>query len=413
MGTTTADKDPKSEDCEVRDAIRYAYSKSGALRRRFDRAGVDLAKIKGVKDLVRLPTLTKEDLIQEQKAHPPFGDFLAVPLDEIGWVFVSPGPVYVPLPDVGTTARIFSIHGFGKGDIVLNSFSYHLSVAGLLFDQALRSLGVTVIPGGPGNTELQLQVMRELGVTGYVGTGSFLMMLMDQADKDGYDVKKDLRLKKASVTGEMLAPALGRRLEQDFGIAVRQCYGLAEIGTVGYECSARQGFHVNGEWVVVEIIDPETGAQMAAGKVGEVVVTCFSTRFPLVRFRTGDLSSYMEEPCGCGLTSPRLRGVLGRIGQAVKVRGLFLHPKQLDEAAKRISRISSVQAIVSREGARDELRILAVLKDGRLNEDGRKKVEEKLKAGIRELCKLKVDQVDFVDVLPSNAPRIDDRRQWR
>src|SRR3990172_749502 len=220
MGTATDDKEHESKDRKVRDAIQYAYSKSEAVRRRFDRAGVDLAKIKGVKDLVRLPTLTKEDLIQEQKADPPFGGFLTVPLDEIGWIFVSPGPVYVPLPDVGTTARIFSTHGFGKGDIVLNSFSYHFVVAGLVFDQALRSLGVTVIPGGPGNVELQLQVVRELGVTGYVGTGSFLMMLMDQADKLRYDVRKDLRLKKASVTGEMLAPALARRLEEDYGISV-------------------------------------------------------------------------------------------------------------------------------------------------------------------------------------------------
>jgi len=413
MGTATDDKDHESKDRKVRDAIQYAYSKSEAVRRRFDRAGVDLAKIKGVKDLVRLPTLTKEDLIQEQKADPPFGGFLTVPLDEIGWIFVSPGPVYVPLPDVGTTARIFSNHGFGKGDIVLNSFSYHFVVAGLVFDQALRSLGVTVIPGGPGNVELQLQVVRELGVTGYVGTGSFLMMLMDQADKLRYDVRKDLRLKKASVTGEMLAPALARRLEEDYGISVRQCYGLAEIGAVGYECSARQGFHVNDGWVIVEIVDPETGRQMAAGEVGEVVVTCFSTRFPLVRFKTGDLSSYMDEPCSCGDMSPRLRAVLGRIGQAVKVRGLFLHPKQLDEAARRIAQIDGVQAIVSREGVRDKLRILAVLKDGGINEDGRKKVEEELKTGIRELCKLKVDQVDFVDALPSDAPRIDDKRQWR
>lgn len=400
---------------KMREMLQYAYEKAPAVRKRFEKFGVTPTQINFFEDLVKLPPLTKEELMESEKIYPSLGGFLTIPIQNLEWIFVSPGPVYEPPQDITILAKMFSIHGFRKGDIVLNTFSYHLVPAGLLFDSALRNLGITVIPGGVGNTEIQVQIMRELGVTGYVGTSSFLMTLIEQTNKLGYQIKKDFRLRCASVTGEMLAPSLRNKLENEYGIRVSQYYGTAEIGTIAYECEECEGMHINDEGVVVEIIDPETGRQLVPGEIGEVVVTSLSKIFPLIRFRTGDLSSSIEEKCRCERDSYRLKGILGRIGQAVKVRGMFLHPKQLEEAASRISQIGRIQAIITRSGTRDELRLRVELKESQSDEAIEETLRQDLKSNVQALGKLKVDDIEFVSVdsISESEPIILDKRIWQ
>lgn len=399
---------------KIRAVIHFAYERSPAVKRRFDEAKVSPSQINTFQDLTKLPTLTKEDLMGLQKVDPPLGGFLTASPKDIGWIFASPGPVYVPMPEITAVARMFSNCGFKKGDIVLNSFSYHLVIAGMTFDSGLRSLGITVIPAGVGNTEIQAQIIRDLGVTGYVGTPSFLMTVIERAEKLGYVVRKDFKLRCAFVTGEMFPSSLRERLIDQYRIRVRQGYGLAEIGTVAYECDVCEGMHINEEGVVVEVIDPETQIQLGPGEVGEVVVTSLNRTFPLIRFKTGDLSSYISEPCKCGMSSFRLKGILGRIGQAVKVRGLFLHPKQLEQAASEVTEIGKIQAIVTRSGTRDELKLRIGLKDMNLSKNIMGNIENEIKAKIQELCKLKTDEVEFVcvDTFNEDEPAILDKRVW-
>lgn len=399
---------------KLREVLSWSYEKAPAVRSIFEKAGLGPNDIKSLKDLTKLPTLTKEELIELERDNIfTLGGFLTVAFNDLKWVFVSPGPVYEPLPDISVLAEMFLAHGFKKGDVVLNSFSYHLVPAGLLFDSALRKVGATVIPAGVGNTDLQVQIMRDLGVTGYVGTPSFLATLVDRAQDMGYDFKKIFKLRLASVTGEMLPSDLRQKLQHEYGIAVRQFYGTAEIGTIGYECSEQEGLHILEDAVIVEIIDPQTGRQLGPGEMGEVVVTSLNRLFPVIRFRTGDLSCYLEGACKCGKTSPRLKGILGRIGEAKKVRGLFLHPKQLKEVVSKLPEITRIQALIGRRGYRDELKLKAELGSlyyGRLDEHER--IAEKLESKFKELCRLKVDEIEFVreGSINENEPMIVDER---
>lgn len=407
-------KEEQYLNAKIRETLHYAYERAPAVRKRFEKAGINPSEINTFRDLERLPTLTKEELIESQKVDPFLGGFLTTPLQDLEWIFVSPGPIYEPPQEITIIAKMFSTQGFRKGDIVLNSFSYHLVPAGILFDSALRSLGATVIPGGVGNTEIQVQIMRELDVTGYIGTSSFLMVLIERAEKLGYQFKRDFKLRRASVTGEMLSASLRSRLENEYGIDIKQCYGTAEIGTIAYECAEREGMHIDDEGVVVEIIDPETGKQLGPGEIGEVVITSLNKIFPLIRFRTGDLSSYIDQLCRCGWSSYRLKGIFGRIGQAIKVRGLFLHPKQLEEAASKIPQIGKVQAVVTRSGTRDELRVIVEINESYMDEDSKKIIVQEVKFNVQDLCKLKVDDIEFVSIgsISENEPKIVDKRIW-
>ncbi len=409
-------RDDQYVNSRIEETLHFAYEKAPALRKTFEKAGINPSDIITFKDLEKLPTLTKEELIESQRTAPSsFGGYLTTPLQDLEWICVSPGPIYEPLPETGILKRMFSIHGFKKGDIVLNSFSYHLVPAGVLFDCALRSLGITVIPAGVGNSESQVQIMHELGVTGYVGTSSFLMTLIERAEMLGYEFKRDFKLRCASVTGEMLSPYLRSKLEDQYEISIKQYYGTAEIGTIAYECAEREGMHLNDEGLVVEIVDPETGKQLKAGEIGEVVITSLNKIFPLIRFRTGDLSSYIDQLCRCGMSSYRLKGIFGRIGQATKVRGLFLHPKQLGEAATRISQIGKIQAVVTRIGARDVLTLIAELNESDIDENNKKTIKQELDSNIQELCKLKIDDIEFVSAgsISESEPKIVDKRTWQ
>ncbi len=309
-------------------------------------AGVDAASIHSRTTLASLPVTRKHELLARQQAAranggqgDPFGGFSAIgwralgPLRPARRVFQSPGPIYEPegaAPDYWRFGRALFAAGFRAGDLVHNSFSYHLTPAGSMMECGAHAIGCTVFPGGVGNTELQLQAMAELRPDAYAGTPSFLRIALEKADEAGLALPS---LKKASVGGEAFPPAL-RDLLQARGVAAYQSYGTADVGLVAYETQAREGL-VLDEGVIVEIVRPGTGDPVATGEVGEVVVTVLNPDYPLLRFGTGDLSAVLPGRCPTGRTNTRIRGWLGRADQTAKVRGMFVHPGQLAEVLKR------------------------------------------------------------------------------
>ena len=401
-------------DEKLRELVQFAYENAPVVKERFDKTGIGPSDIRVAKDLTKLPLMDKEELLEQEKRNPPFGGFLTVPVSQVGWVSVSPGPVYELLPgEIATKARAFSAAGFGDNDIVLNTVTYHLTPAGILFDCALRSIGAVVIPAGTGNTEIQVQAMHDLGVTAYVGTPSFLMVLVERAEEQGYRFKRDFELQRALVTAEMLPESMRKKFADDYGIEVMQDLGIAEVGSVAYECTQKSGMHVHDE-IIAEIIDPKTGEQLGPEEVGELVLTSMKKDFPLIRYRTGDLSAYTDEPCPCGRTSPRLLGILGRVGAAIKVRGMFLHPKEVERAVLQVPQTTRFQAIVSRAGSRDKLKLRVEIEKSGLK-ISKESMEEQLKAKVKDSCRLKVDEVEFVPVgtiLAEEENRIIDERSW-
>jgi len=340
--------------------MRSAYARSSAVREKFREAGLTPDDIREPGDLARLPVTHKSELIRRQQEDPPFGGFLTCPVGELARIFVSPGPIYDPQglrDDYWGWAEALEAAGFSAGDIVQNTFSYHLTPAGMMFDAALRKLGCTVIPAGVGNTEHQVRVMRDIGVNGYVGVPSFLYTLLQKAEEMGFSCPGDLKLKRAWVTAERLPEDLRSLLYERYGITVYQGYGTADTGCVAYECRERRGLHPAGR-VLLEVADPVSGRPLPPGEPGEVVVTVLEPVYPLLRLGTGDLGVMTSEPCECGLQGPRLVGILGRTGDGVKVRGLFLYPHQVEALSRRIPGAVRCQAVVTSENFRDELTIL-------------------------------------------------------
>ncbi|MBE0602796.1 MAG: AMP-binding protein [Deltaproteobacteria bacterium] len=350
----------------LRETVRHAYENAPATRRKMEEAGVRPEDVKDVADLEKIPLTRKADLKHIQKGKPPFGGLAAVPPAGMRRIYVSPGPTYDPEGRGQTHWRwekAFFAAGFRGGDIVQNTFSYHLSPAGLMFEEALLKIGCTVIPAGVGNTELQAQVMKELSVTGYVGTPSFLLTLLEKARESGYLGRDGIGLQVALVAGEMLPETLRSRLRDEFGVQVRQAYGTADVGALGYECREASGMHVPDE-ILLELLDPVTGAPVPQGSIGEVVVTLPDRTYPLVRFATGDLSLLSFDPCPCGRTSPRLLKIAGRVDQVTKVKGMFVHPEQVSQIEGKIGEIGSAQIVVSRSGHEDRMEIRVVLVEG-------------------------------------------------
>jgi phenylacetate-CoA ligase len=320
---------------------------------------------------------------------------------------------------------------FGKGQIVMNTWSYHITPAGLGVDQLLRSMGFTVVPMGTGNTELQVKVMHDLKVQGFCGTPSFLKTVIDKAEEMGYDFKKDFNLRFAVVGGEMGGESLRKLFQQKYGIFCLggDTYATADVGTVATGCDKQSGMHITAD-AIVEIVDPATGEQLGPGEIGEIVVTPFDEVYPLIRFGTGDLSMYVDEPCECGRTTPRLPKIMGRSGEAVRVRGMFVHPKQTDEVISKFPEITRYQLVVTRPGDRDEMVLLVELSDARVEPMrlGTSKAEmslpvdsidkEKLKSALdkqfRDVCKVRFDRVEFVGkgTIPKGAKPIVDKRKY-
>ncbi len=343
--------------------IETAWEESGEFRARMDKAGLTLSDIGSLDDWARIPVLRKKRLIELQGSGDRLGGMLACDLGDLARVYQSPGPIYDPEgrePDYWGWTEGFHAAGFRRRDLVQMTFSYHLTPAGLMLEQPLRELGCAVIPAGPGNTDKQIELLTTLPVTGFVGMASYLRIIADKAVAQGLDLKQDFKLDVAFVAAERLPETLRRGLEEDFGMLVRQGYGTADLGCVAYECPALGGMHVSGR-CHVEICDPETHAPLPHGEVGEVVVTPFTTAYPLVRFATGDLSWFVPEPCPCGRTAPRLGGIAGRVDDTAKVKGQFVYPSQVAEVVAAFPAVGSWQLVVTNPGGRDHLALRLAL----------------------------------------------------
>jgi phenylacetate-CoA ligase len=394
------------------DTVRHAYEHAPAARRKMDEAGVRPEDVVELSDLRKIPLTRKADLKHIQKGEPPFGGLAVVPPRGLRRIYVSPGPTFDPEGREETHWRWekpFFAAGFREGDIVQNTFMYHFSPAGLMFDEALLRMGCTVIPAGVGNTELQAQVMKELSVTGYVGTPSFLMSILEKAEELGLTSDSGLSLQVAMVTAEMLPESLRARLQNDFGVQVRQCYGTADVGSLGYECHEAAGLHIPDE-ILLELIDPATGTPVPAGAIGEVVVTLPNRTYPLVRFATGDLSVLSDDPCPCGRTSPRLLKLLGRVDQVTKVKGMFVHPEQVTQLEGKMHEIASAQFIVTRTGHEDNLEIRVILKEEATPSDG---LAARISGTAREITRLR-GAVRFAQeaAAGNEEKKIVDLRKW-
>ena len=401
-------------DQKLSETIDNAYLHAPAVKEIFDRAGVSPDLIRTVKDLEKLPITRKTDLIELQKTNPPYGGFLAIPTKDVERVFLSPGPIYEPIQHSGIKwfAKSFWAAGFRKGDVVVNTFTYHLSPAGILFHEAIRDCGATALPMGTGNTEIQIQTMHDLKVTGFVGTPTFLMTVITRAEELGYDFRRDFALRRAWFTGEMLPASLRKTFENDYQIDTAQAYAVTEPGgAIAYECYQKSGMHLMDEYVT-EIADPETGKQLGPGEIGEIVVTPVHNKvWGLIRFGTGDMSSYITEPCPCGRTAPKLTGIVGRTGDAVKVRGMFVVTKQAEQAIMSFGQVSNFQLIVGRRQHRDEMTLKLELKD--VNVD-KTKLAEDLNQKFQDTCRIKIDKIEFVErgTIPEEHQGMVDERTW-
>lgn len=395
----------------VKHMVQYAYEHAPAVKEKMDRASVIPSQIVTVTDLEKIPITRKDEFSELQKLNPPFGGFLAIP--QTKEIYVSPGPIYepeIPETQIITDAKALYAVGVRKGDVALVTISFHMVPAGTNHALALERLGVTFIPAGVGNTELQLQIMRDLSVTFYMGTPSFLMTLIKRAEELGYDFRKDFTVRHAIVGGEMLPESLRNTFEQDYGIVVLQTYGTAELLSLAYECTQKVGWHIPEE-VFIEIVNPETNKQLEPGEVGEIVATPFNKVFPLIRYGTGDLSSIIAEPCPCGRTSPRLTGLMGRVGEAVKVRGLFIHPKQVKEVLIKFDQVYRFQLKVGRKKQRDEITINLELKNETID---RQKLANDLTQAFQDICRVKADRIEFLakGTIPEEHKVIVDERTW-
>jgi phenylacetate-CoA ligase len=391
--------------------VRLGYQKSSRVKKIFDERNIDPLKIRSIKDLEKLPVISREQLVKLEKEEPPYGGFS--PKDVMtDRIFTSPGPVYEPhLTEKDPIwGRGYYAAGFRKGDIVLNAFSYHMVAAGLTFHSGLRRVGATVIPSGASSTENQVQLIRDLGATGYTGTPSFLMAIIKKAEEMGYNFKNDFKVKRASFVAEPLQPSLREKFEKEYGIDTYQMYGATEVGDVAYECQAKRGWHICEE-VIVEIVDPATGKQVNPGELGEAVVTRLNHLFFLFRFGTGDLSKVITERCSCGRTSLRLAGISGRVGEATKVRGMFIAPSQLKAVSSRFGELR-LQALVDREGFKD---ILTVRVEAEKEGPDRARLESEIGNVFREICTVKIDKLEFTEkgTLSEKDSLIVDRRTWK
>ncbi|UYN94072.1 MAG: AMP-binding protein [Enhydrobacter sp.] len=366
---------------------------------------VDPAMVTSRAALARLPILRKADLSAVQKRSPPMGGLLSVPLAQVQHIFMSPGPIFeidTAEKDYLRGARAMYAAGFRAGDIVHNTFSYHLTPAGLMMEAAARSLGCAVVPGGVGQTELQLDAIEAIRPGSYVGTPSFLKILLEKADDLGKDISS---IRKAFVSAEALPPSL-RQMFRDRGISAFQSYGTADVGIIAYESQALEGMIVD-EGVLVEIVRPGTGDPVADGEVGEVVVTTFSKAYPLVRFGTGDLSAVLPGISPCGRTNMRIKGWMGRADQRTKVKGMFVDPAQIALVARRHPEFGRVRLVVDWVDQQDVMILKAELIGG--SADLAKAVE----GNIQNICKVR-GRVEFVapGSLPNDGKVIDDVRKY-
>ncbi len=324
-------------------------------------AGVDPASVTSRAALAAVPILRKHLLPGLQKEKPPFAGFAATDLSHYGRYFVSPGPIFEPetrSADPWRAARAIVAAGFRKGDVVLNTFSYHLTPGGFIMDQGARAAGCIVIPAGPGDTDRQLDVIEQLRPVAYTGTPDFLKIILDKAAEAGRDASS---IRKALVSGAAFPPSLRDELARR-GVAGYQCYATADVGVIAYETEAREGL-VLEEDVILEIVRPGTGDPVPDGEVGEVVVTLLDPHHPVIRIALGDLTAVLPGASPCGRTNVRIKGWMGRADQTAKIKGMFVRPEQVAEVAKRHPEIAKLRVVVTRENEQDVMTVRAEARD--------------------------------------------------
>jgi phenylacetate-CoA ligase len=392
----------------LRELVELSWQRAPGMRRRLDAAGLAPKDVRDPDALARLPVLKKSQMPDLQQADPPFGGFCTLPLGKLRRIFRSPGPIYEPMgPEAGgfRAETGYYAGGFRPGDVVLQTFAYHLVPAGHEIDESLQLIGCVVVPTGTGNTETQIEIARAVGATGFVGTPSFLMTLLKKAEE--MKVGR-LPFEVAQVGAEALPESMRRTLENDYGVMTRQGFGTADIGMVAYECPEKSGMHLIDE-AIVQVCDPQTGEPLPTGQTGELVATVHNRTYPMIRFGTGDLTVISDEQCPCGRTSARMLGWRGRADEVTKVRGMFIHPRQADEVAARAAGVERYQVVVGRDGHQDTLTLRVELGAGVAAEGARAALE----AAIRDVMKLR-GSVDVIPAgtIPDHAKKIDDRRTW-
>lgn len=398
------------QEAFLKEVVSCAYSAATPLRVAMNQRGLSPNDIKSIEDLQKLPVTKKKDLSEAQKARPPFGGFLTVPISDLLRIHQSPGPIYDPVGKVPDYWRwktaLYSV-GFRPGDLTVNTFAYHLTPAGHMFEEGVSELGAVIIPTGVGNTETQVEIIRNLGATCYIGTPSFLLAIFKKAEEMGIDVVSEFKLEVGFLLAEMLPESLRKKFMDEYRIIGRQAYGTADVGCVAYECPNLSGMHIHYD-VIVEIVDPSSGKVLPNGEPGEVVVTCNNKIYPLVRFGTGDLSSVLDEPCECGRTSPRLTKIMGRADEVTKVKGMFVHPSQVQRVLDTHPEISRGRLVVDRLQDRDTMTLEIELK-GPTPEGFFAAVEKTLKEATKLKGSVLIVKPGYLD---SAIKTIEDIRKW-
>jgi phenylacetate-CoA ligase len=388
--------------------IDAAYAQSGEFKTRMDEARIKPADIGSFEDFSRIPALRKKDLIRLQSEPGRLGGLLACDFGKLRRIYQSPGPIFDPegrSRDYWGWAEAFHAAGFRRGDLVQMTFSYHLTPAGLMLEEPLMELGCAVIPAGPGNTDVQIDLMTRLPVTGFVGMTSYLDVIATKAADAGYKLKEDFKLEVAFVAAERLPESLRQKVQDAFGMIIRQGYGTADVGCIAYECLELSGMHASSRGLV-EICEPGSGVPLPAGEMGEVVFTPFTDAYPLIRFATGDLSIMDESPCACGRTSSRLKGILGRVDDTAKVKGQFIYPSQAAEVVCMFPCVKGWQLVVDNPGGKDSLEIRTCC-EGNLDVDKfMVKFQDKLK------LRPKVTVLPDGEEIPGDAPKLLDKRRF-
>jgi len=373
--------------------LEFAYNNCPHYKELFG-TDFNVNDIKTYDDLVKIPITKKSEIVSLHTKNPPFGGMVPDGAEDDYWKLKS----------------IFINTGFLPSDRVVVTFSFHLVPAGIFCDNALREIGCTTIPTGVGNTEIQIQTLKNLQATGYVGTPSFLHMLIKKAENMGYNWNEDFNLELAVVAGEMLPNSMRKELEEKYKIMVRQFFATADAGGIAYECAYKCGLHFS-EYRLVEIVDPNTGKHCEPGQPGELVISTLNNRtYPLIRFGTGDLVEHAEEKCECGRTAFRITKILGRVDMVTKVRGMFIHPGQVQELIRRFHYIEKGKMVITRENDYDIMTFYAELVEGM---EPTETLTENILNAIRDIFKLK-GEIRYVK--PGNITKedklIEDLRKW-
>lgn len=393
--------------------LRHAYEHSSAYRYLYDAAGVSVSAIQGLADIEKLPLLRMTDLMERQRRVFPFGGFETLPSKQLHRIYVNPGLLFQPGGEFESQdtswAQALCGAGFKAGDRIINTFTYHLWPIARIMEESANRIGATVIPAGAGNTMMQVKILQRLEVNGFLGTPSFLTTLAQRAEAMGLDLRKDVLLETALVSAEMLPESLRARLQEKLDMTVRQAYGTVFLGCIGFECEAMTGLHVPDS-IWVEVVDPGTGKPVPAGSVGEIVATNFNSAYPMIRMATGDLSWFGNETCPCGRTGPLLKKIIGRMDQATKVGGIFVHPWQADEVMARYREVFKYQIVITRKNHLDVMTVILELKE-EISET--LSFQRRMEREIEEMLGVR-GAVRIVPrgTLPDGHRKIEDQRKW-